>query len=148
MVYFLCLWQHENNTRLCKELRLSLVTKLQHRGHRWQRDQGDGLESTGGDFRASETNQTNRAKMKVVVYSGYCSIQFFWIVNPIQIHHKYMIDIPNPNPIIKMDWQSNPNPITIQLVLKKRYRTANNEWSNFMVKPWNSQETFLIKFQP
>ena len=25
-----------------------------------------------------------------------------------------MIDNPNPNPIFKMDWQSNPNPITIQ----------------------------------
>ena len=25
-----------------------------------------------------------------------------------------MIDNPNPNPIFTMDWQSNPNPITIQ----------------------------------
>ncbi len=41
----------------------------------------------------------------------------FLINNPIQIHHKYVID--NPNPIFKMDWQSNPNPISIQLFLKK-----------------------------
>jgi len=50
---------------------------------------------------------------------GYCSIPLFWIVNPIQIYHKYMIDNPNPNPIFKIDWQSNPNPITIQLFLEK-----------------------------
>jgi len=30
-----------------------------------------------------------------------------------------MIDNPNPNPIFKMDWQSNPNPITILLFLEK-----------------------------
>jgi len=51
--------------------------------------------------------------------SGYCSIQFFWIVNPIKIHHKYVIDNPNPNPILKLDWQSNPNRITIQPFLEK-----------------------------
>jgi len=32
---------------------------------------------------------------------GYCSIQLFWIVNPIQIYFKYVIY--NPNPIFKMD---------------------------------------------
>jgi len=35
------------------------------------------------------------------VHTGYCSIRLFWIVNPIQIHHKYEID--NPNPIFKKD---------------------------------------------
>jgi hypothetical protein len=30
-----------------------------------------------------------------------------------------MIDNPNPNPIFKMDRQSNPNPITIQLFLEE-----------------------------
>jgi hypothetical protein len=37
-------------------------------------------------------------------WSG-CSQSDFWIVNPIQIHHKNVID--------------NPNPITIQLFLEK-----------------------------
>ncbi len=35
--------------------------------------------------------------------AGYCTIQFFWIVNPIQINHKYVIVNPNPNPLFKMD---------------------------------------------
>ncbi len=39
------------------------------------------------------------------------------LLNPIQIHHKYVID--NPNPIFKLDWQFNPNPITIQPFLEK-----------------------------
>jgi len=34
-------------------------------------------------------------------HTGYCSIRLFWIVNPIQINHKYVID--NPNQIFKMD---------------------------------------------
>jgi len=54
-----------------------------------------------------------------ICYTGYCSIWLFWIVNPIQIHHKYVIDNPNPNPIFKMDWQSNPDPFTIQQYLEK-----------------------------
>jgi hypothetical protein len=35
--------------------------------------------------------------------TGFCSIQFFWIVNPIQIHCKYVIVNPNPNPLFKTD---------------------------------------------
>ena len=66
----------------------------------------------------------------------------------------------NPNPSQIYDWQSKSksnfqNGLTIQsksnhnpTIFDKRYRTANNEWSNFMMKPWNSQETFLIKSQP
>jgi hypothetical protein len=41
------------------------------------------------------------------------------LLKPIQINHKYMIDDPNPNSNFKLDWQSNPNPITIQLFLEK-----------------------------
>ncbi len=36
---------------------------------------------------------------------GYCSIRFYWIINSIQIHNKYVI--------------VNPNPITIQLFWEK-----------------------------
>jgi hypothetical protein len=54
------------------------------------------------------------------VWAGFCSIHFLWIVNPIQIQHKHMIE--NPNPLFKMDLQSNPNPITIQLLDKKNKR--------------------------
>ena len=66
----------------------------------------------------------------------------------------------NPNPSQIYDWQSKSksnfqNGLTIQsksnhnpTIFGKRYRTANIEWSSFMMKPWNSQETFLIKFQP
>jgi len=64
----------------------------------------------------------------------------------------------NPNPSQVYDWQSKSNlqnGLTIQsksnhnpTIFGKRYRTANNEWSSFMMKPWNSQETFLNKFQP
>jgi len=50
---------------------------------------------------------------------GYCSIRFYWIINPIQIHNKCAIVNPNPNPIFKMDWRFNPNPITIQLFWEK-----------------------------
>ncbi len=47
------------------------------------------------------------------IYSGYCSIfLFFWIVNPIQIYYKYMIDNPNPNSLLKTNRQSNPNIIS------------------------------------
>ncbi len=46
----------------------------------------------------------------------------FLIVNPIQIHHKYVID--NPNPIFTMNWQSNPNPT----IFGKRFSTANVNW--------------------
>ncbi len=60
-------------------------------------------------------------------YSGCWSIQFFRIVNPIQIQYKYVID--NPNPLFKMDWQSNPNPITIQHLLEKFQRKKNIESS-------------------
>ena len=49
----------------------------------------------------------------------------FWIVNPIQIHLKNMIENPNPNPLFKMDLQSNPNPITIQQHLEKIKRINN-----------------------
>jgi hypothetical protein len=41
--------------------------------------------------------------LKSKVHSGCCSIRFFWIVNPIQIHRKYVIVNPNPNPLFKMD---------------------------------------------
>ena len=66
----------------------------------------------------------------------------------------------NPNPSQIYDWQSKSksnfqNGLTIQsksnhnpTIFGKRYRTANIEWSSLMMKPWNSQETFLIKFQP
>ncbi len=36
------------------------------------------------------------------LWAGYCSIQFFWIDSPIQIHHKYVIDNP-----IQIQSQSN-----------------------------------------
>ncbi len=55
---------------------------------------------------------------------------------------------PNPNPNFKMDWQSNPNPITIQLFFGKRYRTAIIEWPSFVMKPWNSQDISVIDLQP
>ncbi len=75
-------------------------------------------------------------KVNVTKWAGYCLIRFFWIVNQIQIHHKYVID--NPNQIFKMVWQSNPKPITIQ-----RYRTANIIWPFLMLIHWISQETSL-----
>jgi len=37
----------------------------------------------------------------------------FWIFNPIQIHQKYLIDSPNPNPIFKM------YSIQIQIIFEK-----------------------------
>ncbi len=60
-----------------------------------------------------------------ILSTGCCSIQFFRIVNPIQIHHKYVIDNPNPNPLFKMDWQSNPIPM--QHFLEKFQRKKNIE---------------------
>jgi len=77
---------------------------------------------------------------------GYCSIRLFWIVNPIQIHHKYVVDNPN----FKIDWQSNSNAITItiQLFLEKRYVIANFKWPNFVIKPSNSHDTSLITLEP
>jgi hypothetical protein len=40
---------------------------------------------------------------------AFAQSNFFRIVNPIQIQHKYMIENPNLKPLLK-----NPNPITIQ----------------------------------
>ncbi len=66
----------------------------------------------------------------------------------------------NPNPSQIYDWQSKSKSnflkgLTIQsksnhnpTIFGKRFRTEKTEWSSFMMKPWNSQEIFLIKFQP
>ncbi len=43
---------------------------------------------------------------------------FVWIVNPIQVHLKFMIDNPKQNSLFILDWQYNPNQITIETALK------------------------------
>jgi hypothetical protein len=62
---------------------------------------------------------SNSNKLPCGSQAGYCSIRFFWIVKPIQIYHKYVINNPNPN--FKMDGQSNHNPT----IIGKRYRAVN-----------------------
>ncbi len=78
--------------------------------------------------------------LNVLVYpihnesTGYCLIQSKSIINiwlTIQIQFSKWID----------------NPIQIQLFLEKDIEQQILN-SSFVMKPWNSQETFLIKFQP
>ena len=77
-----------------------------------------------------------------MVEAGYCSIQFFWIVNPIQIHDKYVIDNQNPNQLSITDWQSNPDPIAIQPLVEK-FMGANIK-QLCLFEQWKSQETFFL----
>jgi hypothetical protein len=53
------------------------------------------------------------------LYAGCCSIRFFWIVNPIQIHQKYVIVNPNPNPLFKIQIQSQSSNFKKNSITKK-----------------------------
>ncbi len=63
------------------------------------------------------------AHTKYIIKSGYCSIRFFQIVNLIQIHCKFMIDNPNPNPSF-----SSPKGL---LFNPNFFNTVNKKWLGF-----------------
>jgi len=70
------------------------------------------------------------------------------LLNPIFLDCQF-----NPNPSQICDWQSNPNPITIQLLLEKDIgqQILNGQVLWFIIYDlwsWNSHETSLINLQP
>jgi hypothetical protein len=81
------------------------------------------------------------------IYTGYSSVRFFldWKSNPTHIHCKNVIY--NPNPLFKVNWQSNPNPITILLFLEMIIRAVNIKQPNFMKKQGISKRHLFINLQ-